>query len=670
MILRPYTRQHVLFIFLACCAIMGGTARAGTIFVKADASGANNGTSWQDAFICLQDALAGAVAGDEIWIAAGVYKPDQGQSETQGDRSASFELIAGLALYGGFAGDEETLGERAGLFDDTILSGDLAGDDLPDFVNREDNSQHVMSAQTDSTTPFIVDGFRITGGNATAAEYPDVNGAGGALVEHSTVEFRSCAFVDNLAIAPGALWLGPGPEGAPANVLGDCVFEGNMAVAEPPYAGSGGGGGVGCSGNIVFTDCAFVGNRAANGAGLYCSTEDQIVLDHCDFVNNVASNSEGQAHGGALYLREGSFVVRDCTFTGNGASVPAVDYNHGAGGALATYWQYELDVLVLRCTFAGNSATHDGGAVFNYNCAPWYVNCVFVNNTANGDEAFCGGGAVFNNMSANARLINCLFIGNAATGIHQDCGGGAVHSVIGSWPIISNCVFIDNSANSRGGGVLTMWDSTARVRNCILWGNTVAAASGELAQIDGNTDAENTIEYCCIEGWTGALGGIGNFGDDPLFVDPIGPDGLAGTGDEDLHLAPGSPCIDRGQNWRVAFDRPDIDNDGNTNERIPFDLDWEGRFFNDPNTPDNACDEAAPVDLGAYEVGGTGPQPCLCDLTGDRAVDLADLSCLLASYGAEHADPDFNPQCDLDCDGTVALADLAELLGHYGDVCP
>jgi hypothetical protein len=166
------------------------------------------------------------------------------------------------------------------------------------------------------------------------------------------------------------------------------------------------------------------------------------------------------------------------------------------------------------------------------------------------------------------------------------------------------------------------------------------------------------------------LGGIGNFGDDPLFVDAIGPDGLAGTGDEDLHLAPGSPCIDRGQNWRVAFDRPDIDNDGNTNERIPFDLDWEGRFFNDPNTPDNACDEAAPVDLGAYEVGGTGPLPCLCDLTGDRAVDLADLGCLLASYGAGHADPDFNPQCDLDCDGTVALADLAELLGHYGDVCP
>ncbi|HEX5840091.1 MAG TPA: hypothetical protein VFY26_19800, partial [Anaerolineales bacterium] len=70
-------------------------------YVKWDAAGANDGTSWTNGFTDLQLALAAASSGDEIWVATGVYKPTSGT-----DRSVSFVLKNGVAVYGGFAGTE------------------------------------------------------------------------------------------------------------------------------------------------------------------------------------------------------------------------------------------------------------------------------------------------------------------------------------------------------------------------------------------------------------------------------------------------------------------------------------------------------------------------------------------------------------------------------------
>ena len=82
-------------------------AWATTICVNAAATGANNGGCWTDAYTSPQSALAAAVSGDEIWVAAATYKP-----KATTDRTINFGLKNGVGVYGGFVGTETMRGQR------------------------------------------------------------------------------------------------------------------------------------------------------------------------------------------------------------------------------------------------------------------------------------------------------------------------------------------------------------------------------------------------------------------------------------------------------------------------------------------------------------------------------------------------------------------------------
>jgi hypothetical protein len=69
------------------------SAAALTLYVRAEATGANTGSDWDNAFTELQSALSAALPSDQIWVAEGTY-------------SDHVTLGTGLSLYGGFAGDE------------------------------------------------------------------------------------------------------------------------------------------------------------------------------------------------------------------------------------------------------------------------------------------------------------------------------------------------------------------------------------------------------------------------------------------------------------------------------------------------------------------------------------------------------------------------------------
>jgi hypothetical protein len=116
---------------------------AAVVYVDEDATGANDGSSWADAFTDLAAAMDYAdVIGDELWVAEGTYKPSVSA------RSEYFSLNAGVAVYGGFNGTETQLSQRDWRTYETILSGDLNGNDNANVsyteATRSENSYRVL----------------------------------------------------------------------------------------------------------------------------------------------------------------------------------------------------------------------------------------------------------------------------------------------------------------------------------------------------------------------------------------------------------------------------------------------------------------------------------------------------------------------------------------------
>ena len=282
-------------------------------FVDASATGANNGTSWEDAFTDLQDALA--VARHDIWVAAGTYTPTSGS-----DRSVSYVLPEDVAIYGGFAGNEDPatfdLADRDFQANETILSGDIG---VPG--NNSDNSYHVVTG-TDGAT---LDGFTITGGYANGSTTPEQSGGG----------------MYNDATSP---------------TVSNCTFTANEASV-------GGGGMYNNAAGPTVTHCTFASNSAAtNGGGMYNNVASPTVTS-CTFFGNAALSGGGMANA------SGSPTVTNCTFSNNSASRD--------GGA---YFNWRSSPTITNCTLTANSATNNGGGMFNFASSPLIANCILWDN--------------------------------------------------------------------------------------------------------------------------------------------------------------------------------------------------------------------------------------------------------------------------------------------------
>jgi predicted outer membrane repeat protein len=364
--------------------------------------GANNGTSWQDAFTTLQPALEAAATDDEIWVAEGTYKP-KAQHGGTGDRYKSFQLKNGVALYGGFAGTEASRDERNWVLHETILSGDLNGDDRPGFANNSDNSYHVFyhPVGTDLDSSAILDGFTISDGNAD--QIPPDDRGGGMYNNYSSPALSNCIFAGNSASNYGAGMYNN--VGAP--MLTDCTFSGNSAHY---YAG----GMYNDYSSPVLTNCTFEGNSAGYNGGGMINFGGAPVLTNCTFSGNSASN-----YGGGILNQNSLAALTNCTFSGNSAgSVGGGMHNFGSESPRLT-----------DCTFSGNSAGTVGGGMYNYG-APMLTNCTFW-----GNSAVHEGGGMYNGGISSPTLTNSILWGDTPDQISNSSGSAIVtySDIQGGW---------------------------------------------------------------------------------------------------------------------------------------------------------------------------------------------------------------------------------------------
>lgn len=271
-------RREIAFGFVLGALLGGLSADArgqqAVVYVNSAATGSNDGSSWQHAFTDLQAALQDGTA-RTVWIAAGTYRPGP-----PGATGAVFR-VGGRSMFGGFAGHETTVSQRNVLANPTILTGDLLGDDAPEFMNRSDNTRVVVQLDTG----FLISDLFIRGGvdagiearstlaqisNCVIADNP------GAGIRNAPPDGLSCYIQDSWFLRNG---------GTALDVYGrarvmNCVFQINgmvsrtaAVVIDPSGTGRSDSNIVNCD----FLDDMFGGVFAAGGP-----TQDQhVYLTNC-----------------------------------------------------------------------------------------------------------------------------------------------------------------------------------------------------------------------------------------------------------------------------------------------------------------------------------------------------------------------------------------------------
>jgi hypothetical protein len=259
------------------CQLLGAA-----IYVDEDPAvpGPRDGTTWDRAYLTLQEGLADARANPEkvfVFVANGVYEPDDGTGQP-GNRSMAFDLVNSFAIMGGFAGFgaldpfERLPQALEPVGHASVLSGDLSGNDAPGFVNNADNSYHVVTAGSTVTTSTIFDGFFIVGGNADSYE-----GGGGFRMTGASPRVFNCTITANSALNNG---------GGIAVENGSPELANLIVARNRTTNGDGAGSGIYCEGmsRVSIVNSTIVWNSSWNSGGLVA---DQAVLTNSILWGNT-----------------------------------------------------------------------------------------------------------------------------------------------------------------------------------------------------------------------------------------------------------------------------------------------------------------------------------------------------------------------------------------------
>ena len=360
--------------------------------------------------------------------------------------AANTNAVAGDAAAGDADGD-------AIRFDSSLAGGTInltegqltISDDLAiqaGSLNITVDAQNLSRAfEITGTERVSLGRINVTGGNA--------NIGGGVLASGSgNVIIFGGEYSNNVAtgIGGGAIY----SSGESTLIVNSgAIFDGNIASGV-----SGSGGAIfNVGGTAVATDAVFTANVANRAGGAIEITGGDLFLTDTIFGGsssedgNIAgpAGSASPGNGGAVHVSDGDQVsITDSIFTNNFAA--------REGGAL---WNQAGTTVFIN---GSDLANRDLEGV-NFDLSPTDPDRLiglgegrtrFDNNTAAGDAANDGGGAIFNN-GGDLVVNGGVFTNNRANGMLGS--GGAVFSTGGRVLFQSDTNFARNSSERAGGAV-------------------------------------------------------------------------------------------------------------------------------------------------------------------------------------------------------------------------
>lgn len=431
------------------------------VYVNVNANGADNGTSWANAFTDFQAGVNAATSGEQVWVAKGTYQLAAG---------SSYSMKSGVAIYGGFAGTETALSQRNWKTNTTIL--------------RALNTSVIINKNLVGNA--VLDGFTITNGFA--------HGGGGMFNENSSPLIQNVVFLKNEAFgtsgADGSFPGGSGGDGAPglggaiynddtsSPVISDTSFlqnqarggmGGNGANGAPGTAGIGGPGGWGSTG----------GNGGAGGPGLggaIFNDGSSPVLVRISIEGNLVYGGIGGNGGFGGNGGNGT----DGGNAGSGGNGGFGGFGYGVGiynnsGANPTIVSSLFD---NNTAFSGSGGNAGIGGAGGNGTKPNGVggNGGNSGNSGNGGDA---SGVIFNN-SSSPTLINVTITKNQPiVGEPGSAGVGGIGGDGGTVGTDGTLGANGQAGTTNGGGLTNVSSSSPLLYNSIIIGNSMADFAGD-----------------------------------------------------------------------------------------------------------------------------------------------------------------------------------------------
>jgi predicted outer membrane repeat protein len=487
-----------------------------------------------------------ATCGDDAWagVDAGCAAPLGPKRTVQAAIDAATDGDTIFVLPGQYDGQVDFDGKEVHLLAPggpglTILDGQ--------------GTQAVVLCNSGEGPDAVLEGFTVRNGHNDAS-------GGGMLNALSTPTIIGCVFRDNFAREHG---------GAIANVLAsptilDTVFLDNTA-RHPADVGIGFGGAVSSVGGVsTFQGCLFEGNYGKmHGGAVALSSNATATFDDCQFIENSVQNI-WESRGGALYVDSASATVISTTFESNTGALAPAPAGTQQGGAVAIV--NGGDASFNACTFTGNEAVRDGGAIFVLDATASAFGSGFTFNTAEekGGAVYVDGGVfsgIFSGFQQNQAasmfggaiagafaeivLELCNISDNAAGNVggalwldrcDADIDGcsfsnnqagvvGGAADVRGGWFDAVGCTFTGNSASHTGGAIA--YDGSVdgaivvspeplgvTITDCAFDGNTAFSRGGGFAGEAGRVVIEDSLFTGNLSGMIAGVGGGAYFGED------------------------------------------------------------------------------------------------------------------------------------------------------------